>query len=153
MKNSIWYKIIFVTLFLLDRVSKYWAYYYLETEIKVASFLSFDFVINRGVTWGLFSSDNTTIFVLVSVIIFIIVAGLFLYTINKFRQGYNILGETIVLSGAISNLIDRVLYHGVIDFISLNYMDWYFPVFNLADVFIDLGVLIMVFEYFKNESK
>lgn len=153
MKNSIWYKFIFVMLFLLDRISKYWAYYYLENEIRVTSFLSFDFVINRGVTWGLFGSDNTTIFVLVSFVIFIIVAGLFLYTVNKFRQGYSILGETIVLSGAISNIIDRVLYHGVIDFISLNYMDWYFPVFNLADVFIDLGVLIMIFEYFKNEPK
>ena len=65
--------------------------------------------------------------------------------------GKNILGEIFVLSGAISNIIDRFYYHGVIDFISLHWKKYYWPIFNLADLFIVLGVFLMLFYVIKEK--
>jgi signal peptidase II len=70
-----------------------------------------------------------------------------LYAYHQYLCGNSIIGEVCVVTGSLSNLIDRVVYHGVIDFIILSYNDFSWPVFNIADTIIVLGVGIMIFQY------
>ncbi len=64
-------------------------------------------------------------------------------------QKCELLGLSFVLSGAVGNLIDRTAYGFVIDFIDLHYQDFYWPVFNVADIAISLGVAVLLFSEFK----
>ncbi len=64
-------------------------------------------------------------------------------------QKFELLGLSFVLSGAVGNLIDRTAYGFVIDFIDLHYQDFYWPVFNVADIAISLGVAVLLFSEFK----
>ncbi len=66
---------------------------------------------------------------------------------RRFLQSRFVLGEVLVVSGSFSNLIDRVLHYGVIDFIQILYGDWSWPLFNIADCCIVVGVIIMFIQY------
>jgi signal peptidase II len=72
-----------------------------------------------------------------------------------FRQSSDRLcrwGLIFMISGAIGNVIDRVRFGAVIDFISLHYKKWYFPTFNVADMAISLGVILVFIQSFKEKS-
>jgi len=71
-------------------------------------------------------------------------------TASSFRQ--RLFGQSILLAGALGNLIDRALYGVVIDFIDLHYEGLYWPVFNLADSFIFIGVALLLFEGWQSSS-
>lgn len=66
------------------------------------------------------------------------------YTFFQWKQNQSILAEVFILAGGLSNIIDRFVYSGVVDFIVLGYKDWFWPVFNVADAFIVLGVTLMM---------
>jgi len=102
-------------------------------------------VFNRGVTGGLFHTQNPFWFIFLSILVACIALILGVYAYRRWRDAGFVLGEVLVLSGAFSNLIDRVLYGGVIDFIALSWGDWHFPVFNIADSCIVIGVFIIFF--------
>jgi len=132
-----------VVLFVVDRCSKLWALT-LDQDVIVNQFLSFHLAFNRGISWGLFDSGESFHFILVNIVVFSLVLFLMGYAVQRYRSGYSILGELLVLTGAFSNIFDRVHYQGVIDFIVLSYHEYYWPVFNIADSVIVLGILIMV---------
>jgi len=67
----------------------------------------------------------------------------------NYKQGNNIAAEVCIIAGSISNLIDRVIYGGVIDFIILSYGSLSWPVFNVADAMIVLGVILLLLKYEK----
>ncbi len=67
------------------------------------------------------------------------------YSLQPWRTNKQIIGETLVLIGAISNLADRFFYKGVIDFISISAYGWSWPAFNMADVYIVIGIFLIVF--------
>lgn len=133
-------------IFLLDRVTKMAALAWCsESAYIVNSFLSFQLFFNRGVSWGMFHSDSDVIFVGVSLIIVGITALLSWHAYKHYKQGYAIFAETCIIAGSFSNLVDRALYHGVIDFIILSYNNVSWPVFNVADAVIVFGVGILIF--------
>lgn len=127
----------------LDRISKAVALRYLTDSYVVSPYISFDLVMNRGISWSLFHSAGTVGFVALSMIIMIIIGALMVHTIRKWYAGEWIIGEILTLAGALSNVFDRALYGGVIDFIVLSVGDWTWPVFNIADCSIVLGIAIM----------
>ncbi len=139
----------FVVLLVIDRITKNLARTQCIQSCKVNQLLTFDFTLNRGISWGMLHSSNDTMFVVVSAIVVLITLGLAGYTFVRWMNNESIAGEILVLAGSISNIVDRALYNGVIDFISISFGTWSFPVFNVADMCIVLGVGIMTLELYK----
>lgn len=149
-KILLWSLVIFITTFEFDRVTKQYALDNFAPSAdggpgyishKINQFLSFELVFNRGVTAGMFHTENPLGFLLLSIFVALIALLLAVYTYFRWRQESIIFAESVVLSGAVSNLIDRMLYGGVIDFIVVSFYGWQFPVFNIADTCIVLGVI------------
>jgi signal peptidase II len=139
-----WYVVVILGAAFLDRITKYWALSYLSTPKDIVPFLRLELVFNRGVSWGLLYSDNTFGFILVTGLIIVVIATLAMYTFNQFIQRDCVGPEVLVLTGALCNIYDRFAYGGVVDFIVLHIGSWQWPVFNVADVCIVLGVGVML---------
>jgi len=149
--NIAWYVLLFSILFLLDRVTKFFMLQHGTQEIRVTPFLSFSLSINRGVTWGLFHSANTVIFVFVALLTAVVIGLLAAYSFFRWRSGFSVWGETIALAGALSNLVDRIMCGGVVDFIFFSYGRFSWPIFNVADMCIVAGIGIMLFGLYAKE--
>jgi signal peptidase II len=142
------YKYIFLgtIIFALDRITKLAALAYCSNAAYVVNpYLSFEVVFNRGVSWGMLHSSTTSLFILVSAVIAIITAFLCWHAYYNWRAGNSIIGHTCIIAGSLGNLLDRALYAGVIDFILLSYKTFSWPVFNIADAAIVIGVFVLVF--------
>jgi len=146
----LWSLVLFIFTFQFDRITKQYALTHLVERHEINQFLSFELLFNRGVTGGLFHTHSSFWFVLLSLIVTSIALILGVYTYYRWKNTGFILGEVLVLSGAFSNVIDRVLYGGVIDFIAVSWGDWFFPIFNIADVCIVIGVLIIFFVHMQD---
>jgi signal peptidase II len=148
----IWHIVLAHCVYAIDRLTKHVAIHMdgpIESPIPC---LSWSYVKNRGISWGMLYSHDTVSFVLTTIIICAVIVALVLHTYKQFQSGYSILGEVLVLSGAISNLVDRVCYAGVIDFIAISYHDYCFPVFNIADIAIVTGVGIMLIKLWRQNA-
>lgn len=141
------YIILAILIVLCDRVSKVMALSFLEQPMPITDFLSFELAINRGVSWGMFHSVRSDIFFFVTMLILAIIVSLFCYTTVRYLNKQLVYGEIMVLAGACSNLVDRYVYGGVIDFIHFSYQGWSWPIFNIADIAIVLGVAWILFNY------
>src|SRR6266852_8078932 len=144
------YILLALGILILDRITKFIALACcFDAPRHISSFLSFEVTLNRGVSWGMFHSNNDIVFVIVSLIIMMITAMLCWFAYYNYKQGRTIIAELCIIAGSLSNLVDRVLYGGVIDFIVLSYGNLYWPVFNIADVMIVLGVCLLLLKYEK----
>ncbi len=137
--------IILTLIFLLvDIVSKLLVsrYILLEKSIKIINnFLYITYVRNTGAAWSMFSSRS----VLVLIVSFFIIVGIVLY-VNKNRPKDKIerLAYSMILGGALGNFVNRIVYGYVIDFIDVKIFKYDYPIFNLADSFIVIGVILLV---------
>ncbi len=139
------------TLLILDFFTKYWAVSSLDRSVYMAPFLSFELVYNRGISWSLFASDEAFFFNGLTIFIGCFLFGLSWYATKRREEGYCTLGETLAIVGGTGNFIDRLYYGGVVDFIHLSYGGWSFPIFNIADICIVVGVGIMVWQTYFSE--
>ena len=146
--------IIFV-IFFLDRISKIYILNIAETtgmvDIYINSFLNLILVWNTGIGFGLLSFEQTTIYNFITVLI-IIINILIIYFIlksNDFRSYFFLL----ILGGSLGNLFDRVYYSAVPDFIDINYNEYHWFIFNVADIFITLGIICLIFVELLNYKK
>ncbi len=142
------YILLFSAVLLLDRITKYAALHYIRGEYRLSAFLSCHSVLNRGIVCGIFNSLQTTSFILTSLLVFFIYFLLTCYTYFQWKQQRSIFAEVLILAGGLSNIIDRFIYKGVVDFIVLGYKNWFWPVFNVADACIVVGVFLMVLTCF-----
>ena len=143
-------------IFLVDRVSKIYIIKISEIESKVdiylTEYLNFYLIWNKGVAFGLFSFNESFIYNVITAIIIIIcvVVMIMIYGNNGFKK----LSLIFVLGGAIGNLFDRIYYSAVPDFIDFHIIGFHWFVFNIADIFITLGVICLIFdEIFANNKK
>lgn len=134
---------------IIDRLTKAWALMLPVNGMRINQFLSFDLVFNRGISLGLLSSQDTVMFIAVSAIIICITGMLIWYTYIVYKKEKLIIGHILALAGAFSNIVDRFIFNGVIDFIMLSFRKWSWPVFNVADISVVCGVFIMLFWYRK----
>jgi signal peptidase II len=142
--HSFWYLLLFSGVVTIDRITKNWALEHCIEPYTVNDFLSFELIFNRGISWGLFNSSNDWVFLLVSMLIIGILLGLTLYTFVRWNNTHWVIGEVLVIAGAFSNMVDRFLYRGVVDFILLSAKGYYWPYFNIADACIVVGVSFMI---------
>jgi signal peptidase II len=133
----------------IDRLSKFIAHKVMKAgvyEKSITSWLSFGYTLNRGISWGILNTHSWWLTHTITAILVFINIIFVLYTVAQRRAGNSIVGETLVIIGGISNLIDRFVYGGVIDFIVLSYGNWQWPSFNIADSLIILGVIVMIYK-------
>lgn len=143
------YGLLGLIVMLVDRLTKLEALLCCMERFKVNSLLAFEVGYNRGITWGFFYSQSSLVFTFVTVLIMAITTGVIWYAYDQYKLNQPIIGETLVIAGSLSNIFDRFWYGGVVDFIELSYGNWIWPSFNVADVAIVGGVLIMLISHIK----
>ena len=143
--------IILGVVFLLDRLSKNYILNYFktsDTEIVVNHFLNFDLIWNSGVAFGFFSFNDTLAYQLMTVLISIIIIFLIYFFFKSSSKEK--LFFALVIGGAAGNLFDRLIYFSVPDFIDFHYRGFHWFTFNIADIFITIGIIcILFYEIFK----
>jgi len=153
LKNFFLNFIILITIFLIDRISKFYVLKLAEVEgsvdIYITPYLNLFLIWNEGVAFGLFAANGIMIYNAITVMIaFIIIIILFMMWKNDNIQRYFL---ALVAGGALGNFYDRVVYTAVPDFIDLHFHGFHWFVFNVADIFISIGVFCLIFvEVFNN---
>ena len=148
--------LILFLIFILDRFSKIYVIYLSEknnySQIFSSKFLDIHLIWNEGIAFGLLSSSETYFYNLISTIIAIIIFILFLMIIRS--KGLKKLLLISILGGAIGNFYDRMVYKAVPDFIDFHINDFHWFIFNIADIFISIGVFFMIlYEIIDNNSE
>ena len=133
-------------IFLLDRVSKTYVIYLndklLGIEILSSKFLNIRLIWNEGIAFGLLSFNDKIIYNLLTFIIFIIILIIFFMVLKSYGlKKYSFL---MILGGAIGNVYDRIFYGAVPDFMDFHIGNFHWFIFNVADIFITLGVIFMI---------
>ena len=133
-------------IFLLDRVSKAYVIYLndklLGIEILSSKFLNIRLIWNEGIAFGLLSFNDKIIYNLLTFIIFIIILIIFFMVLKSYGlKKYSLL---MILGGALGNVYDRIFYGAVPDFIDFHIGNFHWFIFNVADIFITLGVIFMI---------
>jgi len=142
-KNNILLFLIIVSIFFLDRISKIKIINdYSENTYLLSDFINIDLIWNTGIGFGLFSSDSLLIYNLVTILVGIVIIMLFIIAITSKMNDKIIF--SIIIGGAIGNFYDRLTYNAVPDFIDLHYNNFHWFTFNIADIFITLGVIFFL---------
>ena len=147
-KHKLYY-LLFLVLVSLDQLTKqfFMSSFELGQSVIVNSYLSWTYVHNDGAAFSFLAGGafiQKSFLLSVSILVsFWVVFWIQRTSTQHFQK---LLGQFLLLSGAIGNLIDRALHGYVIDFIDLHFNSFYWPVFNLADSFIFVGVVLIIFE-------
>ena len=142
--------IFLVVCFALDRLSKIYILNILnnegEVDFYINQFLNIYLVWNTGIGFGLFSSEDQLFYNIFTAIIVIInlVLLYFAFIETKIKSFFLM----IILGGSLGNLFDRVYYRAVPDFIDLNYTGYHWFIFNVADIFITIGIICLILSEF-----
>jgi signal peptidase II len=136
MKRSAYILLIVLSVVVLDQITKYLIATYLSAfdSIEVFPFLHIVNVRNTGAAFGSFRNVGSIFFIIISVIAIIFVISLLV------KRTCNYVGLSLVLGGAIGNLIDRVLYGKVVDFVDFSVGSFHWPAFNIADSSLTIGI-------------
>ena len=145
-KKNIFYFLLILIIFLIDRITKILI---IKESTKIGSgeiysskFINFELIWNKGIAFGLLSFDKVIFYHIITIIIFMIVIVLmFLFTKSSGLEKYSYI---FILGGALGNLYDRILYNAVPDFIDFHINNFHWFIFNIADIFITIGVLCLI---------
>ena len=155
-KKIIYYFSISLSIFALDRISKIYviniAEKFGQVDIYINKFLNIILVWNSGIGFGLLSFEKEFLYNLITLII-ILVNFVILYLGIKSNNLKGFL-FFIILGGSLGNLFDRLYYSAVPDFIDINYNGFHWFIFNVADIFISVGIICLIFvELFFNKKE
>ena len=120
---------------------------------KINDYLNLYLIWNKGFAFGLFQNDLQSINNFYMIIMLVLIIFLFFYAIKIDKKIYYF-AFSLIIGGAIGNLIDRFLYQAVLDFIDIHYMNYHWYVFNFADITITVGcLLVIILELFSGKNK
>jgi len=147
--------LIFIILFFIDRISKIYLINLQSTgtdvDYYIYPFLNIYLVWNTGIGFGLFSLESNIVYHTVTLIIAIVNIILLVFLIRS--KGLNSYLISIILGGSLGNLFDRIYYYAVPDFIDFHIGNFHWFVFNIADIFITVGIIGLIFsELIKKEE-
>ncbi len=152
-KNYFFCFFIIALSFFLDRISKIKIIEHQLTNdsIYVNDFINIDLVWNTGIGFGLLSSNSSIFYNSITAIIGLVIIFLF-YLLRKSGLGDKLL-FSLILGGALGNFYDRLIYFAVPDFIDLHFQNFHWFTFNLADIFITVGIIMLLLkDLFINEK-
>ena len=145
-KSFIISSLLVFSIFLLDRLSKIYVIYldkiFLGSELLSSKFLNIRLIWNEGIAFGLLSFNETIFYNALTFLILIIILIIF-FMLSK-SNGIKKFSLMIILGGAIGNIYDRIFYKAVPDFLDFHIGNFHWFIFNVADIFITLGVIFMI---------
>jgi len=147
--------ILITSIFLLDRISKIIILnlekIYGTNSYSLTSFINFELIWNDGIAFGLLSLNNEVYYNLVT--LFIIIVTLVVFFLMTKSIGLEKYGFMMVFGGSLGNIFDRLYYSSVPDFIDIHFNNFHWFIFNVADIFITLGVIVLIYsEFIKKEA-
>ena len=138
--------LIIIIIFLIDRLSKFYVIFLNEKnnglQIYSSKFLNIELYWNSGIAFGLFSFSENNLYNYMTLLIVLVILVIVAMTLKS--KDFTKLALLIILGGAIGNLFDRIIYKSVPDFIDIHFGDFHWFIFNVADIFISLGVIFMI---------
>ena len=144
-KIKLYFNVLIILLtFSLDQASKFYVINYLNQnglEIYLTSFLNIQLIWNNGIAFGLLSFENNFYYHFITFLILIVIIILLFFIKDLDLNSYF---YSMIIGGALGNLIDRFRYHSVPDFIDFHISNFHWFVFNIADIFISLGVFCLI---------
>jgi len=146
---------LIILIFLIDRVSKLVIIGSPETYeqygMSVTSFLNFNLIWNEGIAFGLFSFDKKLYYNLLT--IFIILITIIIIWLMLKSKGFERFSFIMIIGGSLGNIFDRIFYSAVPDFVDVHINNFHWFIFNVADIFITLGIIFLIcIEIFKNKK-
>ena len=148
---------IILTIFIIDRLTKIYVIFLSKslnnTNLFLSKYLNIQLLWNEGVGFGLFAFNDTFYYNTLTTIIIIITTIVFYFMIKA--DGVEKYGFLMIAGGSVGNIFDRLFYSAVPDFIDIHYENFHWFIFNVADIFITSGViLLIIFELiFKKKEK
>ena len=143
--------LILVALVFLDQWSKDYFYnlwHFNGDKVVIKNFFTLTYTVNTGAAWG-FLSDKSwgqLFFKVLTSISLVAFVAYYLYAVKKGKTWLKC-ALILIIGGTIGNFIDRLLANGVVDFLSFNFWGYAFPVFNFADSFLTVGVIMLIVYY------
>ena len=154
-KKFFLYSAIVILIFTLDRISKLYILNSVEinneVNIYIFSFLKLYLIWNKGIAFGLFSFEQNSFYNFITILIIVINLVILIMIIKSNDiKSYFLM---FILGGSSGNLFDRLYYSAVPDFIDFHINDFHWFIFNVADVFISVGVIcLIIVEFFFNKT-
>ncbi len=142
-KENLYFLFIISSIFFLDRYSKIIVMRdFSDKSFYVNDFLNFDLVWNTGIGFGLFSSNSVFIYNSISVLIALVIVCLIIFAVKADK--FDKIIYSLIIGGAVGNFYDRVILNAVPDFIDIHYNQFHWFTFNLADIFITIGIICFI---------
>ena len=146
LKNNYIFVIIILLMFAMDRFSKEYVINfflsYKEQSYYLYSFLNLTLIWNTGMAFGLFESESNT-YHFISALIVVVIVFLIIW-LFKSKIFIEKIALSVVIGGALGNLFDRIKFNAVPDFIDLHYRDFHWFVFNVSDIVITIGIILLL---------
>lgn len=140
--------VILLSVIVIDQLTKLWAFSYDSLNIEIIkNFFYIGQVKNTGAAWGILSGNMVIFFIVTLIAIYFIVD---IYRKSKERPWYFNVALMLVLAGAIGNFIDRMTLGYVRDFFDFYIFSYDFPLFNVADSALVVGVIVIIYYIIRN---
>ncbi len=151
-KNNLYCLIFILIIFFLDRYTKLLILdNFSENTYYYNDYINLDLIWNIGIGFGFFSTDSNILYNFISLVIALVI--IFLLYIFIISETLDKMIFTLILGGALGNFYDRLIYKAVPDFIDLHYANFHWFTFNVADIFITVGIIIFVIKNLLIENK
>lgn len=140
MKKLFYVSIIALLIIMIDQITKHLVLKYMNPfeSIEILPVLHLIVVSNKGGAFGMFKGIGSTLFIGVSIVAIIFV----IWLLTRIKESY--VGLSLIMGGAIGNLIDRLHYGWVVDFIDFSIGKFHWPAFNVADSALTIGVIVVL---------
>ena len=146
-KENIFFVIIIISIFFIDRFSKYIIIKnFGNSEKFFNNYINLDLIWNTGIGFGIFSTSSSIIYNLITLLIGIVI--LYLFYISIISKKIDKLIYCIIIGGALGNIYDRIVFQAVPDFIDIHYKNFHWFTFNFADIFISVGIISFILKSF-----
>ena len=146
-KNNLYCLIVILIIFFLDRYTKFLILdNFSENTYYLNDFINLDLIWNIGIGFGFLSTDSFLIYNLITLLIGLVILSLFYFLVLS--EIIDKLIYSVIIGGALGNFYDRLVYNAVPDFIDIHYKNFHWFTFNVADIFITIGILIFILRSF-----
>ena len=146
-KNNLYCLIVTLIIFFLDRYTKLLILdNFSENSYYLNDYINLDLIWNIGIGFGFLSTDSFLIYNLITLLIGLVILSLFYFLVLS--EIIDKLIYSVIIGGALGNFYDRLVYNAVPDFIDIHYKNFHWFTFNVADIFITIGILIFILRSF-----
>ena len=133
-------------IFTIDRLSKYYSLELSKSvenlDVPITSFLNFNLILNKGIAFGLLSVNENFYYNIIT--LFIIAITVLILVLAMKTNGIERYSFSMVFGGSLGNIFDRLYYSAVVDFIDIHINNIHWFIFNFADIFITIGVILLI---------